>query len=204
MSALGTILTYIFSSSIIEQILLDDRSSNQAVVAYFYFTFSDPNKQTCNSLLRSLILQISTSHPGPGDHLSELYRECQKWNRQPTINELTVLLKNMLESLAGTYLILDALDECTDRESLLYLLKSIRMSVKTNTRILVTSREEKDIRDVLTQVVTKPISIQGAGVDADIRKYIDERLLSDVKLARWKGDDLKEIKSTISQGAQGM
>ena len=198
------ILTNIFSSSIIEHILLHDVPSNQAIVAYFYFTFSDPTKQTCNSVLRSLILQTSAGHPTFGDLLSKLHNDCQNGKRQPTINELTGLLKEMLEYLPCTYIVLDALDECTDREELLCLLKNLSICTQKNVCILVTSREEKDIKDALNQVATKSISIQGAGVDADISKYINERLLGDAKLARWKGDDLEEIKSTISQGAQGM
>jgi hypothetical protein len=124
--------------------------------------------------------------------------------RQPTISELTGLLKEMLESLPSMYLILDALDECTDREDLLWLLKDINMWSQTNTRILVTSREERDIKHALNAFATTSISIQGWGVDADIYKYIEERLLSDPKLARWKGDDRREITSTISQRSQGM
>ena len=198
------ILTNICSSSIIEQMLLQDGPPNRVVVAYFYFTFSDPTKQTCSSVLRSLNLQISAGHPAAGDLLSKLYNDCQNGNRQPTINELTGLLRKMLESLPCTYLLLDALDECTDREELLCLLKNLKIWAQTNVCILVTSREEKDIRDALNEAATKSISIRGSGVDADISKYIDERLLGDAKLARWKGDDLEEIKSTISQGAQGM
>jgi hypothetical protein len=92
--------------------------------------------------------------------------------RQPTINELTGLLKEILESIPSMYLILDALDECTDREDLLWLLKDINMWSQTNTHILVTSREERDIKHALKAFVTTSISIQGSGVDADIYKYI--------------------------------
>jgi hypothetical protein len=86
----------------------------------------------------------------------------------------------------------------------LRLLKGINMWSQTNTRILVTSREEQDIKHALKAFATTSISIQGSGVDADIYKYIEERLLSDPKLARWKGDDCREITSTISQSSQGM
>jgi ribosomal protein L12E/L44/L45/RPP1/RPP2 len=193
-----------FSSSIIEKTLLDTGSDSDVVVAYFYFTFNDPAKQTCDSLLRSLIFQILSSRSTSEKSLSRLHNDCHGGMRQPTISELTGLLKEMLESIPSMYLILDALDECTDREDLLRLLKDINMWSQTNTRILVTSREEQDIKHALKAFATTSISIQGSGVDADIYKYIEERLLSDPKLARWKGDDRREITSTISQSSQGM
>jgi hypothetical protein len=136
--------------------------------------------------------------------LSKLHDDCQNGKRQPNIRELAGLLKAMLESLPNTNLILDALDECTNRECLLSLLRDISTCSGTNINILATSREEKDIKDALTTLATTSLSIQGPGVDADIEMYIDERLLSDVKLARWKGDDRNEIRSTIAQKAQGM
>jgi hypothetical protein len=198
------VLTRNFSSSIIEQLLIDADAADQAVIAYFYFTFNDPAKQKCEGLLRSLILQLSNSKPGTAELLSELHNDCEKGKRQPTFSELTGLLKGMLECLPPTYITLDALDECTDRERLLSLLKDLTTWPGANIHILVTSREEKDIKNVLKTLATAAVNIRGSGVDADIEKYIDERLYADDKLAKWQGDDRNEIRSVIAQGSQGM
>ena len=88
--------------------------------------------------------------------------------------ELTRLLKGTLECLPPTYIILDALDECTDRECLLPLLKDLRTWSGMNVHFLVTSREEEDIKIALKMLATASVNIRGCGVDADIEKYIDE------------------------------
>jgi ribosomal protein L12E/L44/L45/RPP1/RPP2 len=114
------------------------------------------------------------------------------------------MLKEMLESLLSTYITLDALDECTDREDLLSLLKDISIWSRKNIQILVTSREDKDIKDALNTLTTTSVNIQGSGIEADIEKHIDERLHKYDKLVKWQGEDRSEIRSNIAQGAQGM
>src|ERR1700761_6927082 len=58
----------------------------------------------------------------------------------------TGLLKGTLECLPPTYITLDALDECTDRDRLLSLLKDLTTWPGTNIHILVTSRDESTLR----------------------------------------------------------
>jgi hypothetical protein len=198
------LLTRDFSSSIIEQLLIDTGAANQAVIVHFYFTFNDPTKQKCEGVLRSLVFQLSNSHPGTAEVLSNLHKDCDNGKRQPTFSELTGLLKGTLECLPPTYIILDALDECTDRECLLPLLKDLRTWSGMNVHFLVTSREEEDIKIALKMLATASVNIRGCGVDLDIEKYIDERLRADDKLTKWQGEDRNEIRSTLAKGAQGM
>ena len=117
-------------------------------------------------------------------------------------------LRQMMVTLDDTYIILDSLDECTERSELLTNLKQIISWKDANLHILVTSRRERDIEEALTPLIEpeEPISIQSAVVNADIRVYVQDRLQNDPKLKRWTNTPnvQQEIVSTLMSKADGM
>ena len=114
-------------------------------------------------------------------------------------------LNEILQGSGDTFLIIDALDECTQREELLDLLKRICSWKLPKVKILTTSRSEQDIEEVLRNLTTC-IGIQSAKLDADIRLYVDKRLASDPKLRKWSNnaDLMEEIRLALVNGADGM
>ncbi|KAK8094948.1 hypothetical protein PG997_001633 [Apiospora hydei] len=80
-------------------------------MAFFYFDFRDPSKQTRNNMLRSLIAQISQGRPdfpGPLRRLSRF----PNTNQSPSTEELQTAFLSSIRGFANIYIILDALDEC--------------------------------------------------------------------------------------------
>jgi hypothetical protein len=94
-------------------------------MAYFYFDFNDGKKQRHESLIRSLIVQLSTQNEKYTEALHALYSHSQSGKYQPSYDGLVGTLQSMLQSYPKTYIILDALDECTDREELLTFLQEV-------------------------------------------------------------------------------
>lgn len=80
--------------------------------AYFYFDFNDNQKQCCETLIRSLVLQLSTNSLSIPDALNDLFNQSQDGLQQPKIDTLTRTLRAMLGSSQPTFVVLDALDEC--------------------------------------------------------------------------------------------
>lgn len=111
----------------------------------------------------------------------------------------------MLTACDEPIIILDALDECEEMEDLLNDIKEITAWPDAKTRILVTSREKNDIKDVLSNLAgeTGMIRIQSSLVDQDIRAYTQFRLLSDPKLKRWQ-DERQKITEKLMEKAHGM
>ena len=109
-----------------------------------------------------------------------------------------------MESFSHVYLLIDALDECTDREDLLQVITELDSWKLDKLHILVTSRRENDIEEALQPLVMCQICIQSALVDADIRVHILERLSNDPKLKKWPVNIREEIKDTLTKGAEGM
>lgn len=115
-----------------------------------------------------------------------------------------MLLREMVKGFDSTYILIDALDECSDREDILKLLEAIMEWNLNNLHILVTSRNENDIATSLEPLVTFQQCIQSALVDADIRVHVLERLSNDRDLKKWPIDVQIEIEDALRRGAKGM
>ena len=165
--------------------LLDVRDSAplEVGVAYFFFTFADDAKQDAAAMLRSLVLQLSQEIQ---DYslLSDLHNECN--DRPPTSDKLKSCLKSLIKKYRRVFVVIDALDESprhTNRDEVLEALLDIRNWLIEGLHILVTSRDEEDIRyalDFSDQACNisgyEVIPMQNESVDEDIAHYIREKL----------------------------
>lgn len=94
-------------------------------VAYFYFEFSDIDKQRTEKLIRSLIVQFAAQCPHLPESLQSAHSQSQSEQKQPTTEELTTILRHILKVFSNAYILLDARDECMDREDLLEFIKAL-------------------------------------------------------------------------------
>ena len=105
----------------------------------------------------NLIEEMTDNHEPPSDVLA-----------------LASLIIKACNQYADATIVLDALDECEDREEFLPCFEELHKS--GNIRILVTSRKEKDIRDVLRIHVTIALDQEGKHIHADMEKHIRQEL----------------------------
>ena len=81
----------------------------------------------------------------------------------------------------------------------------VEVSSLTETlRILITSRRERDIEDLLSTVTDYNINIKSAIVDRDIYIYVLDRLAMDSRLKKWPLAVQEEITVTLMEKAGGM
>ena len=190
--------------------------AGQASMAYFYFDFRDTSKQHWRDLVPSLLIQLS-SRSGPRcDILSRLYSDHDDGARQPNDDTLTQCLKGMLKlpDQRPIYLIMDALDECsnvfgipTSRKRVLQLVKQLVDLHIPNLHICVTSRPEVDIQDVLEPLTSRRVSLHDqSGQKKDIEDYVRSIVYSDSEpiMRRWRKEDKELVIETLSKGADGM
>jgi hypothetical protein len=194
----------ICSSTIVEDVKQHCQSDQRLAIIYFYFDFSNFEKQRYENLIRSMIAQLSMQSTNTPEALNTIHSRCQEGHQQPTIKDLTSTLKDMLGDFHETFIILDALDECTEREELLGLIKAIVDWELKKLHILATSRTENDIEEALVPLITGQICIQSAVFNADIQIHLRERLQSDPKLKKLPEEAQKEIEETLMDGAHGM
>lgn len=180
------------------------QSEPKSAVAYFYFDFNDLHKQRTETLIRSLIVQLMAQCPHLPESLQSAHSRSQDGQKQPTIDEIKTILRQMLENFDATYILLDALDECMDRENLLKFMEALMGWNIDTLHVLATSRKENNIAIALEPLVTCQICIQSTLVDADIRVHILDKLSSIPRLKKWPVDVQKEIEDALMRGANGM
>ena len=105
--------------------------------------------------------------------------------------------------------IIDALDESPnvdgERAELYNILKKMHFQDYKRLDLLFPSRKEPDLTNALKPIITqKAISIQGAVVDTDIRKFVRTQLQTNPKLSKWPPDLQAEIEESLVKKSGGM
>jgi hypothetical protein len=205
----------LFSSTVIEDIkaLCD---AGQTSMAYFYFDFRNANKQSLHDLLLSLLTQLSARSSTRCDILSKLYSVHDNGRSQPSDNDLTKCLEDILSlpDQRPIYLIMDALDESpitsgipSARERVLQLLKELVDLGLPKLHICVTSRPEIDIRNAIEPLTSLRVSLHDqTGQKEDVADYIRSIVYSnsDTNMKRWKKEDKEIVVKTLAERADGM
>jgi hypothetical protein len=122
-------------------------------------------------------------------------------------------LKTMLLSGQGpAYLIIDALDECsnsgsptTPRELVLVIMQELIDLKLPTVHICITSRPEIDIRHVLEPLAIYNVRLgEQARQNQDIADFISSFVHSDRWMRRWRDDDKELVIRTLTAKANGM
>jgi hypothetical protein len=181
-------------------------TNQSSAFAYFFFDGRDGQKesQTIGSLIRSLIRQFSTPYGGVPAVLTKLYHSCHDGGAQPSIKSLHATLLLTLESFNDVFIILDALDECTERKDLLKWIKEMTSWRKGKLHLLATSRPEEDIAKHLRLLDLDHVDIKQDLITGDVKRYVDYILDDEDAFDRWNDEIKAKIKSQLLDSAGGM
>ncbi|KAL2141319.1 hypothetical protein VTI28DRAFT_2500 [Corynascus sepedonium] len=175
----------------------------RAGLAFFYFSFSDSGKQNVESLLRALILQLS-SQLQKGSQLLALYQRHHAGT--PPYQDLLSCLSEIIQDFADVYLIIDALDESPrslGRDAVLQALTEIRAWSEPRLHLLVTSRDEADIREELHAKQDEIVILKNDSIDRDIALFISQHLRQNRRLRKWERH-YDRIEKTFTERAKGV
>jgi hypothetical protein len=191
----------LFSSSIINKLREADGPSRG--IAYFFFDGRDSQNalQRHDNLIRSLISQFFHKRGGIPSELADLYKHCGD-HQQPSVNQLQDTLRGILDGFSHAHIVVDALDECTDREkTLIWVNKLVSDTDRTaeNLHIMVTSRPEHDIESVFKAFVS--IDVGSATANRDILQYL--KLQMESKFKEYNAITRKKIESGLRESAEG-
>lgn len=194
---------------IIEQLRANCASKPNIAIAYFYFDFNESEKQNATSFVATLIAQLCNHVVDLPERLKELYKTCNNGKGVPTLDNLLATLFVVAQKFGDVFIVADALDECPNngiiREELLELIKDMSTRSSSNIHLLVTSRLESDIEELLLSLsTTRVIPIQGSPLEADIKSYICNEISSNSKLKKIPIIEQKKIEKRLIAGANGM
>jgi hypothetical protein len=198
----------ILSSTIIEHLMQQCYDKASMVTAYFYFDFNDAQKQDPELMLRSVLCQLLQRSSTLPKSVDALFSSCENGKRKPSLHALLEVTPQVMQQFTHAYLVLDALDECTQRQELMDMLETVAGWQLDNVHLLMTSRKERDIESSLESYVKEEgtVCLQRDVVDRDIQRYVEQRLSDDKALAKWNKDTVvrQEIEAALMNGAHGM
>ena len=193
----------VLSSTVVQSLTLQVQNRN-AAIAYFYFDFQSRDKQLFQGVLNSVILQISWQNIEALELLKDLYNVHSRGLSRPNLKDLKLALRQMIERSKSLYIIVDALDECLERQDLLQFLSELRSWNSANTHVFVTSRKEEDIKDVLNPLATHQIPLEESVIQEDIATYVKHHVQNDYRLSKWTENVRNDIENALLKGAKGM
>jgi hypothetical protein len=159
-------------------------------------------------MVRSLISQFSQQCVSIPTSLETLFSSYENGNRQPSLDSLLEAMSSIIQEFPQSYIVLDALDECTHRTELMTILERVAEWKLDKLHVLVTSRKEHEIERSLESIVTtqNTICLQSEVVDRDISTYVCQRLFDDKTLSKWQKDSQirHQIETALMNGAHGM
>ncbi|KAI0534164.1 hypothetical protein GGR58DRAFT_520604 [Xylaria digitata] len=157
-------------------------SQPASVLGYFYFSFSDLQKQSYISRLLSLVAELSQ---GSAVHPKLLAAYDQNPRKRPGISILEEVLIAQLRRSRTSYFVIDALDECPEsgdeRERVMQGLERIAKR-SSNARVLQSTKS----------------------VNADIDIFVKNTLATDKKLLKLPDKTKVEIEHMFHKKSDGM
>ncbi|KAJ7279580.1 hypothetical protein C8J57DRAFT_1502229 [Mycena rebaudengoi] len=178
----------VISSTVIRKLLHDRPPSvhGTAAVGYFYFDFRDDKKQLVDTMLRSVVFQLSGQSLNPYAALDAQYGKLSQGQTLPTTQDLLNILDELLWEFRCTYIVLDALDECrdTDLPSLVELLSKLRMRTESSLHLLFTS-QPREIFAVAFKGIQRVV-MESKTMQKDIERFVSSEVQSRLqRLKHW-------------------
>ncbi|KAK6843372.1 hypothetical protein PG987_004232 [Apiospora arundinis] len=176
----------VLCSTAIQYAFRHRRSHPKIGIAFFFFTFNDKSKQDASALLRALTLQLSAQLEHHND-LSRLHGSYR--HATPPDEALLGCLHQLVRAFQDVYVLVDALDESPrsqHREAMLQVIKDMRAWKETGLHLLVTSRDEVDIKGELEATPEETIEMKNTEVDQDIAVFVAQHLRENRRLRKWQ------------------
>ena len=195
---------YTFSSSIISYL-----SKKSLATAYFFFDGRDSQTelQLHHKLIQSLIWQLSLKcGQDVPEVLVNLYNHCGKGHYDSSLDYLEDTLQTILDGFHSVFIVLDALDECAEREKVLDWIQTL-ISQRNNhlgLHLVFTSRPEKEIIEKLQPLDLCCVDLVEESGNHDIAVFLDYQLQNDPDLQKWDLDTQNQIRSMLVEKADGM
>lgn len=198
----------VLSSTVITEILRQTNHSSGSYLAYFFFDFNDSEKQRSSQMIRSIITQLYSQSYDAMIEVEFLFSQFQDGQRPADLTSLMTTLQAAVRKNEHTYIILDALDECSDIVDLLAEIEKIVEWSIPGLHLLCTSRWLTTVKETVQNLTTsdRMIQIQSKMVDTDISNYISQQLQTDPNLKRWRKrpDVQEEIRAALTEKVDGM
>lgn len=180
------------------------KSDGNDVLAYCYCDFSNYAATVPQNVIRTLLVQMLRGWQVDSlERFEDLFGMMNLGQGPPSnLRTLMALTERVFRLSSGcNYIVIDALDECTEREFLLDYLKELMKNV-SGVRVFVTSRQEQDIVDRLIPTFA---TIALGDESQNLQKDMQHHLLQELSGKKWlhvKGDMRTELINTLLKDSE--
>ena len=171
-------------------------------IAYIFCNYKAQEEQTTTRLLAAILKQLVQARPSIPEPVSRLYEDHYSRKTRPLLKEIFSALQNVVKSIARVYIIVDAVDECSDqdgtRSRLLAKLRDLQR--EADVHLMATSRHIPDIENKFQLVPWLEVRAS----KADVKQYVEGHIH---RLPRCIGRDDKLrtlVEDTIVEAVDGM
>ncbi|KAJ5752473.1 NACHT nucleoside triphosphatase [Penicillium odoratum] len=192
--------------------IIDELSSTveTANVSSFFCQATDPRINNATAVLRGLIYSLVEKQPSLLHHVQVQYSQAEKevFHDRNAGHALSRIFSNILKdsTMQSTYLVVDALDECTQDHPFLLDFIIKESSAYPQVRWLVSSRNWRDIEERLHAAAhTAPISLElnEVSVSEAVRKFIQYRMHQLVEVKKYNNLTRDAISDHLLANAHG-
>ena len=154
-------------------------------------------------MLCSLLYQLANQLSAVPEEICLLWEKYKGKKSRPSPEELLKLLISVVQQyFTKVYVVLDALDECSEREILLPIL--IELMDRKCVSLFLTSRSEHDIQTSFSNLSIHAKVIESAEAAVDVELFVNRQIQA-IETLRDLGAELQsEIIRRLVLGAKGM
>ncbi|KAK4660754.1 hypothetical protein QC762_0022210 [Podospora pseudocomata] len=183
---------------------------NTTTVSFFFCQATDARINNATAVLRGLIFLLVSHQPSLISHVRQRYDQAGKqlFEDANAWEALSKIFTNILEDphLQSTYLVIDALDECTGDLSRLLNFIAKTSSTYSDVKWIVSSRNWPNIEkglDDATQKVRLCLELNEESVSAAVANYIQSKVDLLAKQNQYDNDTRDAVRAYLSSNAYG-
>ena len=168
-------------------------------IAYIYCDFKRSHEQTHPDLIASILKQLTQQRASIPENVRRFYDRHEKFQRLPSIKELSEELETVIGLFAKVFIVIDALDECQEIELVPLLTELSILQERQSIKLLVTSR--------YPQILTRFSQYQTLEIRAqyeDIFEYVQVRVEQFQKFVSQDRNLQEKIAAEIATAIDGM
>jgi hypothetical protein len=199
------VVTLTFLRSAVIEFLESDLSGHDIGLAFIYCDHKNSLLQKIEYFVGAIVRQLVERRPAISEDVRNLWVNNRGKGTAPTREEYLTLLRSLTNEYSELYIVIDALDECIDKDGNIVwntLIMELKDSVP-NLHLLCTSRHIDDP----TGILSGSTCIEIVATEPDIRIYVQAQIKSKTILFQFCQQDsslLNDILQVIILKADGM
>ncbi|KAI9673848.1 MAG: hypothetical protein M1822_009584 [Bathelium mastoideum] len=175
---------------------------NSVGISYLFCSYKAQFDQSAYNLLAALLKQLLQARPDLAAAVDELHNRHSKLGTKPSLDELMQALGKLCLSYSTTYMVIDALDECSNTNSgRSHLIQKLReLQAGGNVRLLFTSRFIPEV----TEWFQSDLRLEVRASEEDVRRFVAGQISRLPNCIQCSEELKNDVQNKIIESVNGM